>query len=243
MPRPFVAAAAAAVLALGVAGCGTSDDALESAPTTASTLAPPTTSPRSTLPAPVATSSTTTTLGEFATSPNGVIVSNLTLKADGIGPYRFDSPADQVRVGLVTSLGPPTEADDVIGTDRIDCDPIPATVMHWGAFQVAFVGDPGEATFVGYDLFGPPVNPGLATTDGVTVGQSYDQAATILGTRPPVQQGDGALVLGGLAKDAPLVEVSGPNPTDIISRLTAGDLPACDLAPDFGNYEEDQPVP
>lgn len=238
MPRLPHAIAVVVLLTVGITACGTSDESLGSAPTTASTLAPATTAPRSTLPGPVATSSTTTTLGEYATSPNGVIVSNLTLKSDGVGSFRFDAPADEVRFGLVSSLGPTTEADDVIGTDRLDCDPTPATVMHWGAFQVAFVGEPGEATFVGYDLFGPPVNAGLATTTGLTVGQSYEQAAAILGAGPPVQQDAGALVLGGLGGDAPVVEVGGSAPTDLLSRMTAGDLPTCGLPPDDGNYEE-----
>jgi hypothetical protein len=239
MPRTFTAAGIVALLALalGVTACGSSGGALELAPTTASTLAPPTTTPRSTQPAPVPTSSTSTTLGEFATTPNGVTVTNLTLRADGIGSYRINDPGDQVRLGLVSSLGPTTEPDDVLGTDRVDCEPTPSTVMHWGALQVAFVGDGPDATFVGYDLIGPPPNPGLTTTGGITVGQTYDQAATILNARPPVQQGDGALVLGQLGPNAPDVEIAGPNPTDAITRVTAGNLPTCDLPPDTGNYD------
>lgn len=243
MPRTATATAIAALLALSMftTGCGSSDGALGTAPTTASTLPPPSTKPRDTLPAPVPTSSTSTTLGEFATSPNGVIVSNLTMRVDGIGPYHFNDPADQVRTGLLAALGPATEPDDVLGIDRTDCDPTPSTVMHWGSFQVAFVGDGADATFVGYDLIGPAPNPGLATSGGLTVGQSYDQAALILGVRPPVLQGGGAYVLGGLAPGSPSVEIGGLEFTDPISRITAGDLPTCDLPPDTGNYEPDPP--
>ncbi len=241
MPRTSTATAIAALaLTLLASGCGSSDGALGAAPTTASTLAPPTTRPRTTQPAPVPTSSTSTTLGEFASSPNGVLVSNLTLRADGIGPYHFNDAADQVRAGLAQSLGATTEPDDVLGTDRIDCDPTPSTVMHWGSLQVAFVGDGADATFVGYDLIGPAPNPGLATSGGITVGQTYDQAASILAARPPVQQGDGALVIGDLGPNSPVVEIGGPNPTDTVTRVTAGNLPTCNLPPDTGNYE---PVP
>jgi hypothetical protein len=239
MPRTFHAAAVVAMLALLLVatGCGSSSGDLGIAPTTASTLAPPTTAPRSTQPAPAPTSSTSTTQGEFASSPNGVMVANLVLRADGIGSYHLNDPADQVRFGLVSTLGPTTEPDDVLGADRTDCDPTPSTVMHWGSLQVAFVGDGPDATFVGYDLIGSPPNPGLTTTGGITVGQTYDQAATILNARPPVQQGSIALVLTQLGPDAPDVELAGPSATDVISRITAGSLPTCDLPPDTGNYD------
>ena len=243
MSRTLIATVVTALLALTLlaSGCGSSGGTLGVAPTTVSTLPPPTTSPRSTLPAPVPTSSTSTTLGEFAASPNGVLVNDLTLRADGIGPYHLNDAGDQVRVGLVSALGPTTEPDDVLGVDRTDCDPTPSTVMHWGSLQVALVGDGAGATFVGYDLIGPAPNPGLATSGGITVGQTYDQAATILSVRPPVKQGDGALVIGDLGPDSPIVEIGGPNPTDAVTRVTAGSLPTCNLPPDTGNYEPAPP--
>jgi len=234
MQRTIVAAALTALMTVSSVGCSSagSDTSRDSSPdtvsTTRSTLAPPTTVLRTTLPVVTTAPPAPTTLPPFVSGTTPAPTGQVGLRNDGIGAFRFGDAADQVRAGLITVLGAPTAPDDVVGEDRLDCDPVPSTTMHWGGLLVTFIGADADASFTGYELTGPPVNPGLANSAGITNGLTYQQLIRLLHTRPPIRTGG---VLGGMTADSPRIEVSGGQPNDLVTRLSAGDLTQCGLPP------------
>lgn len=245
MQGTIAAAAMTVLLAVSTTGCSSSasDTSSDTVSTTRSTIAPPTTVLRTTLPVTTTVPPAPTTQPPLASGPSPVLTSQVRLGNDGIGAFHFGDPADQVRAGLLAVLGTPTAPDDVIGEERLDCDPVPSTTMHWGGLSVTLIGAAPDATFTGYDLSGSPIKPGLANSAGITTGLTYEQVARLLGSRPPVQAGGGASVLGGMPADSPRIEVSGGRPTDRVIRLSAGDLTQCGLPPPDPSQVESPEVP
>lgn len=148
------------------------------APATPETTVPPTTEAPATTTTTTEPPTTTTTIPGPETliaSGDAVSPSRLTLRAAGVGPIEFETPAPEALGTLITSLG---EADET-GSDGIEPWLCPGAEGMWVRFAeltAIFAGDFETGTFVGYS-FAEPSGPvtahiDLTTHSGIRVGDS-----------------------------------------------------------------------
>lgn len=142
------------------------ETAVTAAPTT--TTPPPTTVPTTTIPAP----------SDVAIFGDPVLVTRLTLKADGIGPIEVGTPASEAIGRLVASLGAPEEIA-AAGEDHGLCAGEDGRVIRWAELNAIVSGTLTDGSFVGYRYQEPAVPTGtidLATPSGIHLG---DDIATL----------------------------------------------------------------
>jgi guanyl-specific ribonuclease Sa len=150
------------------------------AASTSSTLATTTTMSVTTTDATSTTSSTTTTAVPYPPADSWkavgdpIPVSDLSLKAAGIGPIDFGTPITESAGALVASLG---TADDA-GVDSDSCENTEWYWLEWGDLRGIFDGYETDAQFVAYmyesDGSAEP-NPMLETLSGIQLGDTVEK--------------------------------------------------------------------
>jgi hypothetical protein len=147
---------------------------------TSSTLATTTTMSVTTTEATTSTSSTTTTTVPYPPADSWkavgdpIPISDLALKAAGIGPIEFGIPIAESAGALVASLG---TADDS-GVDPDGCQDTEWYWLEWGDLRGIFDGYEADARFVafmyGSDGSNEP-NPTLETLSGIRLGDTVEK--------------------------------------------------------------------
>ncbi|MEN8234831.1 MAG: hypothetical protein ABFR89_07895 [Actinomycetota bacterium] len=178
----------AALVVLALFGFGILDDSsapvaqgttVPTAPPTTAAAAPITVAPAPTTvaPAPTTTSTTTTTIPDassLAAVGDPVAVPSLKLRAGGIGPIDFGTPADEAIGRLVASLGQPDETG-AAGEELGLCADEEGRFARWAGFTAVVSGLFDGGTFAGYrfdEQAVPTFHLDLATPSGVRLGDT-----------------------------------------------------------------------
>ncbi len=130
---------------------------------------------------------------------------NLVLLADGIGPFRIGSPADEVVDGLSRQIGG-FDADSSEEDSRVlvpTCDDLSTRLVSWGNLVLLFVTEGAAETFYTWSYGFDPVTGNAEDSRDLRL--KTDEGLGLTSTRPD------------------LVDLYG-------SRVTIVDLPAIDLA-------------
>lgn len=189
------------LLVLIAAGCvSTEVDTSAEVPveTTAAAQTSATTPPKVTTGLmPATTSSPTTTAAMATTSP--AVARSVVLNGDGINDLVFGTDTETVIAELSSLLGTPDDDTGFVSSEEMQlfgfCGPGSQRSVSWGSLHAGFVDSPvddvvGFVAYVyegyrwngeEYELAEPPLSPLAATSRGLTVFYSIDEAETIYG--------------------------------------------------------------
>ncbi|MEZ5175374.1 MAG: hypothetical protein R2823_10905 [Acidimicrobiia bacterium] len=185
LPIALLAAVAAFWGFVWFGGDSPTPTTVAAAPETTTTSSPSSTTTTTGATTTTSSSTTTTTVPYPAASDwegngNSIALTELPLKAAGIGELAFGTPIDEVAGTLVASIGTPDAAGD---SDL--CQPEEAYWLQWGPLRAVFDGWESDASFVSYryeDRDEGTTDVVLRTLSGLEVGHTVEQLKSTYGS-------------------------------------------------------------
>lgn len=118
-------------------------------------------------------------------SGSAIPIEELSMRANGIGPFAFGASGDEVLGRFAATFGTPVDTGFIVGSGSWgECPGDSIRVVRWGPLNLVVRGEPGDNQFVSYrmDLRHGSVTSevtDMATLSGLRVGDTVGQLQSI----------------------------------------------------------------